>query len=451
MGMRRSWVVALTATALAACTSSGHQPPRPDHGSPPATRPSASTPIGPSLPESVRRRVIAIDGYAVGRLANLDPATLRPTGPRRLRLTDYPSSQVLSPDGTTIAFGTVNTGTIITFDPGTFTQTGALHVLHGGNYVRELELVSWPTERLIVGVAQGVTAHRARPGQLLLIDPAGGHVRRQLRLHGTAIAEAAAADGTAVVLVGHLNNPGPARLFVVDGRGRIRSALLPGVKAGGREADAHWPGLVVHGRTAYVVGEGEAMTTVDLDSLQVRMHRVPGLMVEHIAPLLPAMTPGSGGIFRSIFRSATWVAPHVVHVSGYDNLPADGGTRNQSVSHPAMLVDTQTWRISRVFHGVERVESVRSGYIEWRSAYAHGQVRSLAAVSASGYERWRRQLRDTFASLYGGRLIVSHVNRPRSQELDVRTGRVLREIGRWDHKYLIMWSLADGMSVSDFS
>jgi hypothetical protein len=413
--------------------------------------PSGSSATPAALPHATSH-VIAVDTDADSWLINLDPTTLAETAPGSLRPGDWPTSQVLSPDGTTIAFGT-NDGTIIKIDPSTFTRTGVVQVLNEGPYAnQELSLLSWPTSRLIIGLAQGGTAHVLPPGRLLLIDPVTGQIRREVALAGSAVAESAASDGTAVLLVGALHDAGAARLVTVNREGRVRSVVLPAVKAGwNTEADQQWPGLLVHGRTAYAVGEGESITTVDLNSLEVRTHRVLGLMVERILPLAPALTPGSGGIFRVIGRAATWIAPHELLITGADTFPADSGTRNQSVSHPATAVDTRTWRITETFHGASRVELSGDGrvFLAWTTTFVNGrEVDGLVGMTRTGWPLWQLQLQDRYANLFDGRLILSHTSGMQSQELDVRTGQPIRGVGTWDHEYLIIWTLHGGMRVT---
>jgi len=442
----RACVSVLALGALAACSSSGHPVARPSSHASPSPSPSVSS----APPESASRRVIAEYG---GGLVSLDPVTLRQERGSRVRLNRFPVSQVLSPDGRTIAFGAVSHGTITTVDPATFTRTGVMKVLHQNRGTpQELLLVSWPTEHLIVGVAQSYLAHQLFAGRLLLIDPGSRDVRRRVPLRGMAIAESSASDGTAIVLVGDIHDTGPGRLVIVDPRGHIRAVRLPAIKAGANtEADTQSPGLVVHGRTAYIVGEGEAVTTVDLDSLRVVSHPVPGLMIERVLPLAPPMPPGSGGIYRGINRSVVWSGRHQLLVAGSDNFPAADGTRNQWVSHPVMLVDPRTWRVTRTFHGADRVEAVgdRGLYLEWRTTFRNGrEVRRLAVTTATGRLLWQVRLRNAYPDLYGNRLIVSVGYGSHAKELDVRTGRLVRRLARWAPDRVIFWSRKHGMRVS---
>jgi hypothetical protein len=397
--------------------------------------------------------VIAVSTDTRSRLVNLDPRTLRATTTAPLRPGDWPTSQVLSPDGGTIAFGTTNDGEILKMDPSTFTLSGAVQVVHKRPYAnKELQLLSWPRTRLIVGVAQGFTVHALEPGRLLLIDPTTGMVRRGIPLHGSAVAETATANGTAVLLVGGLRDTGVARLVTVDTNGRIRSVPLPTVKAGWHtEADQQWPALLVHAGTAYAVGEGESVTTINLRSLQVGTHPVAGLMVERILPLEPAMTPGSGGVYRVISRSVTWIAPHQLLVTGGDTFPADSGTRNQNVVHPAMLVDTRNWQITRTFHGAGRVEVAGDGrvYVEWTTAFVNGRAMDgIVGSTRTGRELWQLSLGNRYANIYDGRLVISHTSGLHSQELDVRSGQPVQRLGTWDHEYLIIWTAHSGMRVT---
>jgi hypothetical protein len=396
--------------------------------------------------------VIGVDMDGVSRLVNLDPTTLAETAPGHLPFDGGPTSQVLSPDRKMIAFGTSYDGTIIELDPSTFARSAVVQVLRKRAYGETvLLLVSWPSSHLIVTVAQDSAAHELRPGRLLLIDPVSGHVRRQIPLRGSALAETAALGGTAVILVGDLHDTGPGHLVIVDKSGRVRSVTVPAVKAGwNTEGDQQSPGLLVQGQTAYVVGEGESVTSVDLGSLAAETHLVPGLMAERIVPLEPARAPGSGGIFRRISRSVRWAGPHELLVTGGDTFPSDGGSRNQGVTHPAMLVDTRTWRLTRTFHGAGWVEIADHGrvFLAWMTSFAKGrEVDRLAALTRSGRTLWQQRLDDTYANLFDGRLTLSHVSGLHSVELNVRTGKPARQVGTWDHAYLIVWSLRSGMTV----
>ena len=116
-----------------------------------------------------------------------------------------------------------------------------------------------------------------------------------------------------------------------------------------------------------------------------------------------------------------------------------------------MLVDTHSWRVTRTFHDAERVEAVghRGPYLEWRSTYrGRREVRRLAATTSSGRLLWQMRLRNDYPSLFGKRLIVSVGYRSRAEELNVRTGDLVRRLRTWNPDYVIFWSRKHGMRVS---
>ena len=116
-----------------------------------------------------------------------------------------------------------------------------------------------------------------------------------------------------------------------------------------------------------------------------------------------------------------------------------------------MLVDTIRWRVARTFHGASQVEALGSHrlFIEWLTTVQNGKhIRSLAGTSSAGRVLWRIRLRNRYPNVYGDRLIASVGGGVRAQELNVRTGRPVRQFRSWQHNFLITWSRSHGMTVS---
>ena len=96
-----------------------------------------------------------------------------------------------------------------------------------------------------------------------------------------------------------------------------------------------------------------------------------------------------------------------------------------------------------------RVEVDGRVFVEWLSSMRNGhELRRFAATSSGGRVLWRIRLRNAYPSVIGDRLVVSVGYRSRAEELDVRTGEIVRRLRRWDPDYVIFWSRKHGMRVS---
>lgn len=153
---------------------------------------------------------------------------------------------------------------------------------------------------------------------------------------------------------------GPARLLVVDDRGRVRAAGLDRVQAGYRSPpdwdrpDAHGvfreAALAVDGvgGRAFVVAAGAEVAEVDLATLEVAYHRLrqPVSLLARLAHWL--VPPAAAKLSAGTWRAACWLGAGRLAVWGGESrllgeVPAE--LRPEERPSGLTLVDTRTWTV----------------------------------------------------------------------------------------------------------
>jgi hypothetical protein len=137
---------------------------------------------------------------------------------------------------------------------------------------RVVVAAAWPATRPALAVTEGSCC--PLEATLHVVDPVAGRVVARRRLHGSIQGIARFRNGL-VLLLGPGRSVGASRLAVIDARGGVRSVSLPRTRTGhGGPGEERYPGLAldpVQGR-AFVVGAGEPVAEVDLDSMRVSYH-----------------------------------------------------------------------------------------------------------------------------------------------------------------------------------
>lgn len=159
---------------------------------------------------------------------------------------------------------------------------------------------------------------------------------------------------------------------------------------------------------AYVVGYHDMVAAVNLESLAVTHHAVPGLMHAHLR-VLPAEGEGSAGALHNIYRHAARFGPGTLLVSGGESDPVKGKDEIRYVTRDASLVDLHTWRIARVFADIPDVQRLNGldfgGYVSPGSR--SGSPTALRVFGQAGQLRYRIDLRPAkIWRLLDGRLLV---------------------------------------------
>jgi hypothetical protein len=205
-------------------------------------------------------------GYKPAVVARLDPRTLR-----------------------RLVLGDLDDDALHVIDP---VRLRRLATIRFGIVAEAPQQLGWLGPRRVAVVA-------GNPGDgatLVMADPVAGRVLSRRQLAPAGIVAARAGDRL-VLLRSPIDQIGPAQLSVVDGRGRIKTVQLPGIRAGfqnppdwdrpGAYGITRDAGLAVHpaGRRAFVVTAGPTIAEVDLASLRVtyRQLRQPASLLRRLA------------------------------------------------------------------------------------------------------------------------------------------------------------------------
>jgi hypothetical protein len=273
-----------------------------------------------------------------GTLAWLDPLTLEPLGLSELRIPAGYYGLALSADRRTIALKTRGASRVRVI------SAGSLRVVRTmpARGVR-LALSIWPSPDRLVGYGQG---------DVVVLDPRAGRIVSRRRLAGEPLATASTPRRLVLVL-GRKNRIGPVTLAIVEASGRVRTVLLPTLRAGlastrgiGRQER---PGLAIDpsGRRAAVVAPG-LVAEVDLASLAVTLHRM--------TVRRPAIAQKA---FDGWSRTAVWAAASTLAVTGTDYDASDNGFGMRAAPSGLTLVQTGSWKTRLIEPDASKV--TRSG------------------------------------------------------------------------------------------
>lgn len=399
-------------------------------------------------------QLIGLDTYMVGgdefegtALVRVRAKTLRPYG-RRLLLGDgVTGAGVRSPDGKVLAFGGYNFGEILLVDLARLKQVAKVVVAgSGGRGGVEVRVEAWPRPDRLVAVATAEGAwRRPHPSRLVVVDPVRRRVVRRASLHGGAIASATVGDGTVALLVIPYRKGTPT-LAVVRPDGRLHAVRLERLDLGGRDgvrvgglyfAPSRLPALASDGRRhAFVVAADRPIAEVDLRTLTVRYHRVRLPDVHLSRP--PAWEAGSSGPQLFLPRGAQWFGRDLLAVGGYDEYPArlsSGRIGIRMLERPLQLVDTRRWRLVRTLP----VSTCRRGPALFLCSATVGGFApdgkgqrgpSLVAYTPDWKIRYRKRSSTLWWDLVAGRLFAGSADGSSVSELDPRTGRLVRRLGR---------------------
>ena len=344
-------------------------------------------------------------------------------GSRPLRLPDYATAALRSPDRRLIAVGDSGLGRLRFVDlvrrRVVFAAKADLSPL---GFATVTPLLWRRPDRVVAGSWTG-DAHRTAAEGLVVVNPLRRRVVRRLRIGEAVAAPRAAGGGAVALLAAPRERVGWARLVLARPDGAVRQVPLRRIRAGGGRARTRnrYPGLAVdaRGRRAYVVAEGDGVAEIDLRSLHVTYHGLRGAFrgrPQGIASA-PAST-GTANPSRTLGREARWLGNGLVAVTGWDSWPAAGG-RERHVAAGLTLLDTRSWRtrvvdrrVSRVVyeHGLLLAERTR-----WSSRYRTRIGAGIAVFDREGKLLVRRFTRNSAVvlGLRGRRLRVGFFGRRR--------------------------------------
>ena len=364
----------------------------------------------------------------------IDPQTLRPLRRHGLRIGDATYGPVYAPDGGRLAFGAEDFGEVTIVDMRRSAIERRIAVAPTGFGV---EPVGWPTAHLLVlHVFQDSGKYGWLRNSLVLVDPTRSRVldRTPLgndvavgydpRTRRSVVLCTAGRRGTLPDLTVGI---APARLVVVDSRGRVLELRLARIRTGTAERrygpHTRLAALTIDagGGRAIVVSPREPVAEINLRALRVRYHRVrrldpPASALERV-PLAPWQ--GTMNPYSSDERWARPLWPGSILVGGVESrLPRREAWRSLFV--PPRVLDTHRWR-AHVVRG------------QWGDAlFAGGRLIVGAARGWTAYDR-RLRIRYTIprlvpAQAFRNRLYLERRDGAATRVLDARTGRFLRRI-----------------------
>jgi hypothetical protein len=272
-------------------------------------------------------------------------------GPR-IELPYGVSGYAWSPDRSRLVLGDLDDDALHVVDPARLRR---LATIRFGMVAEAPQQLAWLGPRRLAVVA-GSPSDGAT---LVMADPVAGRVLSRQPLAPAGIVAARAGDRL-VLLHSEVDRIGPARLSVVDDRGRIETVQLSGVRAGfqnppdwgrpGAYGTTRDVGLAVDpaGERAFVVAAGTTVAEVDLASLRVtyRQLRPPASLLRRLAHWL--VPSAEAKQVAGTWRSACWLGGGTLAVWGGDSAVTGDTPETQRMGqHPSglKLVDTRTWTI----------------------------------------------------------------------------------------------------------
>ena len=333
--------------AALAAEPEGRVPARRPAGWLPAALPAGgAAPAGPAVPP------LGVVGSRPAVLVRLDPRTLRPLPGPRVRLPYGISGYAWSPDRSLLALGDLDNDALHLVDP---VGLRRLATMRFGIVAEAPQSLAWLGPRRLAVVA----GDSVDGSTLVMVDPVARRVLSRRQLDPAALSMAAA-GGRVVLLSTPVERIGTPRLLVADGRGRLRTVWLPGVRAG-FQVPPDWdrPGaygvsreaaLAVDpdGGRAFVVTAGATVAEVDLASLRVtdRRLRPPVSLLRRLAHWL--VPPAEAKLSAGTWRAACWLGDGRLAVWGSESrvlgdTPAE--LRQEQRPSGLKLVDTRSWTV----------------------------------------------------------------------------------------------------------
>lgn len=382
-------------------------------------------------------------GVIDATLAQLDPLSLRPIGPRAT-LRDYvASSGRYSPDGSRLVLAENGSSLRLRFVSATTLRTrGTLSLgVHG----RTLLAIAWPRQRrLLVALT---SSPRSRELVVGVVDPETGQVAIQrLAAAGMPVRIDSGRWGIALLLAPR-DAISPARLVTITPQGRIRSVVLDQIPAGNEASQAgthgplqlQLPALTVDAerQRAFVVSGAGPVAEVDLLTLRTSYHPLQrrasalGRVLGWLDPPAYASHNLEGPV-----RFATWIGNHLIAVSGWNGRGVDGRAPSGLT-----LIDTRSWS-ERVMTGQASNVAVARGIIlAYESSEATDSTgMGMAAYSLDGDLLWHTldSRRIENVQVIGSRALVwvadssaTVLGQPVSiSVIDLRTGSIVRSLRR---------------------
>jgi hypothetical protein len=354
-------------------------------------------------------------------LVRLDRRSLAPVSRRRALVGKSLGAWALSPDGKRVAVGVEEALGVRIVDAGRMRRLSSIRTRNG-----QIRALVWLRPNRIVG---------AEETGIFVVDPIARRLVSARPTDGQVLAVARTANAL-VVLSAPDDGIGFARLATLTADGSYRTTELRQISAGFRYptdsgdplGEERVPGLAVDpgaGR-AYVVGAGEPVADVDLQSLAVSYHE-PARPISRVGRLRNWLEPDAdakGPLLGSV-RRAIWLGNGRLAVTGLDGRPGRDGV----VTHAAglILIDTHTWKLETVQR--DATAATMAGGMLLASA---GGYPELPGIGLRGYDLDG----DERLHLFGSRAVsvLARIDARvfveqgdgLTRTVDVRTGRIAR-------------------------
>ena len=286
------------------------------------------------------------------RLLQLDPRSLRPL-PRSVRLDERTDGWAWDPGRGRAAVVTAGAAALRLLDVRRMRTLATVRV----GEQRALAAVGWPrSDRIWLVLAPGGCCARGTT-TVVIVDALRRRVIARRRL-GTGLVRVSATPDGPVLLLAPPSGIGPAEVATVDLHGNVDAMRLDDVLAGAQSGEGvvHFrrPAIAVdpRGRRAYVVSVRSEIVEVDLRHWRARRHPLSARasLLDRIRDLVDPRAEARPPLVGRE-RTATWLEPGVIAVSGYDSdvLRRPTGALEQS-TRPAGLqvIDVRRWQTRTV-------------------------------------------------------------------------------------------------------
>jgi hypothetical protein len=413
----RFFFVAAALAALAGCGGSN------DTSAPTTRSTAASTTSQPSSSAPDDRLLAATSAAGGSELVWVDGRTLEPVDDRGVEVPFFMSVSERSPDGSVLAVGESEGGSVQFIDVDQMRTLGTA-VVGSASYVERLH---WVKPDLLLASLGGT------PGMVAALDPTTQQI---LSVHdvGGATLYTQPAGEELVSLVAPTSRIGAARLVVFDGS-ELREASLAEVPAGWEQIEGaddtdyrarqSVPALAVdpEGTRALVIPAGGRVAEVDLDTMEVSYHDLTepvsfwGRLRDWLEP--SAHAKGTNGPDRN----AVWLPTGLVAVSG-SHYTDDGETMNVTPAGLS-LIDPSDWSVHRLSDEPNWV-TFRGGALLASAWKQNSEEQKLMAFDPDGTPRFTlvREAAD-LSQTSGTHLYATTHNGTRFEIVDLETGETV--------------------------
>jgi hypothetical protein len=377
-------------------------------------------PAGSSSPPSSTPVLAASSDRAGSRLTWVDGRTLEPVDGRSVSVPFSAGISERSPDGSSVAVGDSEGGTVQLVDVERMRALGTVDI-GAADFVEGLH---WVRSDLLLASLGGV------PSRVAAVNPLTRQVLSVQKLGGTMLHSEPAGDSL-VFLVAPSRGIGPARLVAFDGR-ELRSAELPKIRAGWAEegsqedyrAHQSTPALAVEpsGARALVVPAGGPVAEVQLAGMQVSYHDLsePVSLLDRLRDWLEPSAHAK--MIQGPDRNAVWLPTGLVAVSGAQY--ATEGDQVEMTPAGLSLIDPSDWSVRRVSD--EPTWVTLGGGALLASAWKEGsEEQTLQAFNPDGTPRFTLTREADFSQTNGGHLYATAYDGTRFEIIDLQTGETV--------------------------